>query len=187
MVELARGRDALQPAAQNIVDAIGRAIRMTAVQQEFRRISIRHHHEGLTVGWFDSGRIERMVTNLVLNACQAVSPDPGQIVITTAGDRTCLQMSVRDNGPGIPLKIQDSVFQPFVTYGKIGGSGLGLAIVKKIVEDHGGEISLGRRSKNETLMKTTIPFAIPEEANPSRLPSRIQSTALAGNCASGGF
>ena len=142
LLECSRGRDTLRPAARNIVDTVERAIRMTSVRQEFRRITIEHHHEGTAVGWFDSNRLERVVANLVLNACEAVSPDSGQIVITTTGDRACLQIGVWDNGPGIPPAIRESVFEPFVSYGKAEGSGLGLAIAKKIVEDHGGEIYL---------------------------------------------
>jgi signal transduction histidine kinase len=164
LLECSRGRDTLRPGARNIVDTVERAIRMTSVRQEFRRITIKHHHEGLAVGWFDSNRLERVVANLVLNACEAVSPDSGQIVVTTTGDRACLQIGVWDNGPGIPPTIQDSAFEPFVSYGKADGSGLGLAIAKKIVEDHGGEISLDGRSEIGTLFKITIPFGIPEGA-----------------------
>jgi signal transduction histidine kinase len=163
LLECSRGRDTLRPGARNIVDTVERAIRMTSVKQEFRRITIKHHHEGTAVGWFDANRLERVVANLVLNACEAVSPDSGQIVITTTGNRACLQIGVWDNGPGIPGVIQDSAFEPFVSYGKAEGSGLGLAIAKKIVEDHGGEIYLGR-SETGTLFKITIPFAIPEGA-----------------------
>jgi signal transduction histidine kinase len=164
LLECSRGRDTLRPGARNIVDTVERAIRMTSVKQEFRRITIQHHHEGTAVGWFDANRLERVVANLVLNACEAVSPDSGQIVITTTGDRVCLQIGVWDNGPGIPSAIQDSVFEPFVSYGKAEGSGLGLAIAKKIVEDHGGRIYLDGRNETGTLFKITIPFAIPEGA-----------------------
>jgi signal transduction histidine kinase len=160
LVECSKGCDTLQPAVRNIVDTVEHAIRMTSVAQEFRRITITHHHEGLAVGWFDSNRFGRVVANLVLNACEAVSPDSGQIVITTTGNRAYLQISVWDNGPGIPPTIQDSVFQPFVSYGKAESCGLGLAIAKKIVEDHGGVIHLGG-SKTGTLFKITIPFGIP--------------------------
>jgi len=183
LLEFAQGRDTLQPAAGNIVDAVGCAIRMTTVKQEFRRITIKHHHEGLTVGWFDSGRMERVISNLVLNACQAVSPDSGKIVITTTGDRACLQIGVWDNGPGVSPTIRDSVFRPFVSYGKAEGSGLGLAIAKKIVEDHGGRICLNRRIENGTLFRITIPFAIPEQAGPPS--ARIQSMALSNKSACG--
>ena len=158
LLECSKGRDTLRPAARNIVDTVERAIRMTSVRQKFRHITIKHHHQGLAVGWFDSNRLERVVANLVLNACEAVSPDSGRIVITTAGNQACLQIGVWDNGPGIPPAIQDSVFQPSVSHGKAEGSGLGLAIAKKIVEGHGGEIYLDGESETGTLFTITIPF-----------------------------
>jgi signal transduction histidine kinase len=164
LLECSRGRDTLRPGARNIVDTVERAIRMTSVKQEFRRITITHHHEGTALGWFDSNRLERVVANLVLNACEAVSPDSGRIVINTSGDRACLQIGVWDNGPGIPPAIRDSVFEPFVSYGKADGGGLGLAIARKIVEDHGGKIHLDARNEIGTLFKITIPSAIPEGA-----------------------
>ena len=158
LFEYSKNRDTFRPALQNIVDTVERAIRMTRVREEFRRITIKHHHRGLAVGWYDSNCLERAVANLVLNACEAVSPDLGLIVITTTGNQDCLQIGVWDNGPGIPTEIQDSVFQPFVSYGKTEGSGLGLAIVKKIVEDHAGEIYLDGGRETGTLFKITIPF-----------------------------
>ena len=166
LLECSKGRDTLQPAARNIVDTVERAIRMTSVRQEFRDITIKHHHQGLAVGWFDSNRLERVVANLVLNACEAVSPDSGRIIITTTGNQACLQIDVWDNGPGIPPAIQDSVFQPSVSYGKAEGSGLGLAIAKKIVEGHGGEIYLDGESESGTLFKITIPFGDSGGSNP---------------------
>jgi signal transduction histidine kinase len=168
LLEFSKGGDILRPAARNIVETIGRAIRMTRVKRQFRRISITHHHRGRTEGWFDSSSLERVLGNLVLNACEAVCPDSGQIVITSTGNRACLQIAVRDNGPGIPPTIRDSVFQPFVSHGKPDGSGLGLAIAKKIVEDHGGSIYFDGSCKIGTLVRIMIPSAIPERANPLR-------------------
>jgi signal transduction histidine kinase len=167
LFEYSKDRDTFRPAVQNIVDTVERAIRMTRVRQEFRRITIKHHHRGLAMGWFDSNRLERAVANLVLNACEAVSADLGLIVITTTGNQACLKIGVLDNGPGIPPEIQDSVFQPFVSYGKSEGSGLGLAIVKKIVEDHAGEIYLDAGSETGTLFKITIPFRHSEGSTPA--------------------
>ena len=164
LFEYPKDRDGFRPAVQNIVDTVERAIRMIRVRQEFRLISIKHHHRGSAVGWFDSNRLERVVANLVLNACEAVSPDTGLVVITTMGDHAHMQIGVWDNGPGIPPTIRNSAFEPFVTYGKAEGSGLGLAIAKKIVEDHGGRIYLDGRNETGTLFKITIPFAIPEGA-----------------------
>jgi signal transduction histidine kinase len=162
LVEWSRGGDTLRPAVRDIVDTVGRAIRMVGVQREFRPIKIVHRHEGRAVGWFDANRLERAVANLVLNACEAVASSPGHIVISTNGNRSSLQIDVRDNGPGIPASIRDSLFEPFVSYGKAAGSGLGLAIAKKIVEDHGGKIYLDRRIENGTLITISLPFAIPK-------------------------
>jgi len=162
LVECSEGRDTFQPSAGNIVDTIARAIRMTSVRQEFRHVAIEQRHEGLAVGWFYSNGLERVVANLILNACEAVSLDSGKIVISTTGTGACLQIDVWDNGPGIPPTIRESVFQPFVSYGKAEGSGLGLAIARKIVEDHGGHISLDGGCETGTLFRITIPFAIPE-------------------------
>jgi signal transduction histidine kinase len=164
LLECSTGRDALHPGAQSIVDTVERLIRMTSVRQEFRRITITHHHEGVAVGWFDANRLEQVMANLLMNACEAVSPDSGQVVINTVGDRTWLQIGVWDNGPGVPSTIRDTAFEPFVSFGKAEGSGLGLAIAKKIVEDHGGEIHLDESVETGTLFRITIPFGIPEGA-----------------------
>jgi signal transduction histidine kinase len=174
LLECSTGPDALRPSARNIVDTVERAIRMTSVRPEFRLVTIKYRHQGTAVGWFDANRLERVVANLVLNACEAVSPDSGQVVITTTGDQGCLQIGVWDNGPGIPAAIQDSAFEPFVSHGKAEGIGLGLAIAKKIVEDHGGEIYLDKGNKSGTLFTITIPFRIPEQAVMSVVPLRAK-------------
>jgi signal transduction histidine kinase len=183
LFEHSKARDTFRPAVRNIVETVERAIRMTRVRQEFRRITIKHHHRGLALGWFDSNRLERVVANLVLNACEAVSPDTGLVVITTMGDHAYLQIGVWDNGPGIPPKIQDSVFQPFVSYGKAEGSGLGLAIVKEIVEDHGGEICVDGRRGTGTLFKITIPFARPLVPIPQLSTGPTHNTRMEGSMA----
>ena len=161
LLKWSSGGDILRPAVRNIVDTVGRAIRMVAVKQEFRQVKIVHRHEGRAVGWFDANRLERVVANLVLNACEAVASKSGQIVISTNGNRSSLQINVRDNGPGVPASIRDSLFEPFVSYGKPAGNGLGLAIAKKIVEDHSGKIYLDRRIEDGTLITILLPFAIP--------------------------
>ncbi|WP_263351252.1 sensor histidine kinase [Acidicapsa acidisoli] len=166
LVACAQNADTLRPARRSIVETVRRAIRMTSVRQEFRRISITHHHQGIAMGWFDSSRFERLVANLVLNACEAVSPESGQIVVNTAGNRARLQIEVWDNGPGIPAAIRQSVFLPFVSYGKTNGSGLGLAIAKKIVDEHGGEIYFDGTCARGTLFKISIPFATAHGPHP---------------------
>jgi signal transduction histidine kinase len=162
LVECANGGGGLRPSIGNIVETTERVMKMISVRASFRRITITHRHEGSLMGWYNPRLLERAMSNIVLNACEAVSPEAGTVVITTVGGPSCLRIAVWDNGPGIPTEIQDSLFQPFFTYGKSEGTGLGLAIAKRIVEDHGGELFLDPGDKSGTLFKMSIPFGAPE-------------------------
>ena len=161
MLECSKGDEPFSSATGNIVETVARVVRMIGVQPAFRHIALTHRHEGSAIGWFNSQLLERGISNIVLNACEAVSPESGQVTITTLGGTSCLRIQVWDNGPGIPAEIRHSVFQPFFTYGKSEGTGLGLAIAKRIVEDHGGELFLDAGEKTGTSFKISIPFAIP--------------------------
>jgi signal transduction histidine kinase len=164
LLECSKGEEVLRPAIGNIVETTQRVMRMIGVRPAFRRIAIVHHHEGSAIGWYNSQLLERAISNVVLNACEAVSRESGRVAITTMGGPACLRIEVWDNGPGIPAEIRNSVFQPFFTHGKSEGTGLGLAIAKRIVEDHGGELFLDAGEKTGTSFKISIPFAIPEGA-----------------------
>ena len=155
-----KGSDALMPAARNIIHTVEYAVRMIRARQEFHGIDIIHNHNGRAVCWFDANRLERVIANLALNACEAVDPGSGQIVITTTGRRDSLQICIWDNGPGISSAIRRSVFQSPVSYGKPAGCGLGLVIAKTLVEDHGGTIYLDERCERGTSFLITIPFAM---------------------------
>ena len=164
LLECAKGEEILRPAVGNIVEMTESVMRMIGVRPAFRRVKITHRHEGATTGWYNARRLERAMWNIVLNACEAVSPESGHVAITTVGGSSCLRIEVRDNGPGIPERIQDSVFQPFFTHGKAEGTGLGLAIAKRIIEDHGGVLFLDAGKEKGTSFKMSIPSRGPEEA-----------------------
>lgn len=94
------------------------------------------------VARFDEGRLARVVHNLARNAIEAMGERGGVLTIGARMAESDLLISVQDTGPGIPAAIEGQLFQSFVTMGKAGGTGLGLAIVKKIVEEHGGSVSV---------------------------------------------
>lgn len=158
LLEFPKDLETFRPEAADIVDIVKRAIRVVAVRPEFRGISIRYDHEGLTEGWFDPRGLQQVVTNVVLNACEAVPPDSGRIRVTSAGRPDCLEISISDNGPGIPEPVRHAVLKPFVSYGKERGTGLGLAIVQKILRDHGGEIYLNTTGEDGTVFRLVLPF-----------------------------
>ena len=68
-----------------------------------------------------------------------------------------LVISIQDNGIGIPLQIQDHLFDAFVT-SKSNGTGLGLALVAKIIDDHGGVIEFDSRP-GKTIFRIMLPMS----------------------------
>jgi two-component system, NtrC family, sensor histidine kinase HydH len=88
----------------------------------------------------DRQLIERVLYNLLLNAAQA-SPPQGSVTVKTRQLGDTVEVSVIDRGSGIAPKDRESIFNPFFTT-KSSGVGLGLAIVSKIVDEHGGQITV---------------------------------------------
>jgi two-component system, NtrC family, sensor kinase len=95
----------------------------------------------------DESKLKRSVMNLVNNAMDAlidhkvVNP---RIDITAGLDEKegTITITVRDNGPGIPVEIARTLFEPFITRQKSNGTGLGLAIVKQYIVAHGGDVKV---------------------------------------------
>ena len=93
-------------------------------------------------GQADWALLGRALTNLVNNASEALRGRPGAAIqVIGRARRGALEVTVRDNGPGIPEALRPRIFTPFVT-GRREGTGFGLAIVKQIVEAHGGTIAV---------------------------------------------
>lgn len=167
LLEFSKGRQALRPRYCNLEDSVRRAIRAFQVRPEFRRIGISVWQDGPCEGWFDQGKLDRVFHNLLLNACEAVPRDSGLIEVRIRHSQAGVEVTVSDNGPGIPDPIRDSVFHPFVSYGKENGAGLGLAVVRKMVEDHGGAVTLERTGQEGTIFKVLLPQAPPPDDPPA--------------------
>jgi signal transduction histidine kinase len=91
----------------------------------------------------DRGRIEQVVTNLVANAIKYAPGGP--IRISLAADEARAQLSVRDQGPGIPKVEQARIFEQYrrlASAKHVGGLGLGLYIGRQIAESHGGALTV---------------------------------------------
>jgi len=157
--EFSRTPESLQLVHGDVVDVLRDSISSLRVRAEFRQIQLTFDYEGPTHGWFDFKKLDRVFQNLLRNACEAVSPATGKVRVEVLGLNGHIEISVSDNGAGIPEQIRDEVFKPFVTYGKGEGTGLGLAIVRKIVHDHGGEVTLESGGPNGTTFNVTLPVA----------------------------
>jgi signal transduction histidine kinase len=106
----------------------------------------------------DPERLAEAFQNLVTNAVEAM-PEGGTIYISAVLSQKrygWIEICVSDQGPGIPLEHQHRLFQPFFTTKKT-GTGLGLAIVKKIVNLHGGFISVESGTGKGTTVRMELP------------------------------
>lgn len=107
----------------------------------------------------DPEQLYRALSNLVRNARQAVQAHgaSGEIGVTAREDDECWTIAVRDTGPGLPLKSQEHLFQPFQGGTRKGGSGLGLAISAELVRGHGGRLQLLETGPSGTCFEITLP------------------------------
>jgi signal transduction histidine kinase len=169
--ELSYQRNAITPVRTRIDQVIRRAIEAIHAKPEFRNARIRLVTSDELEGMFDPRKLERVFFNLILNACEAAPGVNGLIGIDAKTNGSHFEIRIEDNGPGIPSSIRNSLFDPFVSYGKPNGTGLGLAIVSKIVNDHAGEVSIERSSELGTTILVRLPFS--EESSPqSTSPAR---------------
>ena len=110
---------------------------------------------------FDAELMERVFYNLLLNAVQATATG-GAVTVKTRAAAGAVEVAVIDRGAGIDPGARDSIFNPFFTT-KPEGVGLGLAIVSKIVDEHGGKITV----ESEPGKGSVFHVLLPSTAGPS--------------------
>jgi hypothetical protein len=92
------------------------------------------------------GELQQVVTNLMLNAVEAMTERGGTLRLEVAADGERARVVVEDDGPGIPPALLEKIFQPFFsTKLAQGGTGLGLSISFNIVRRHGGQLRVDNR------------------------------------------
>ena len=101
----------------------------------------------------DRRQVSQVLTNILKNSAEAIegreagpgqSLPPGEISLSLRDDDTTVRIVVEDNGKGLPMEGRERLTEPYMTT-RSKGTGLGLAIVKKIMEDHGGSLTLDDR------------------------------------------
>ncbi len=109
----------------------------------------------------DRRRLVQVVTNLLMNAGQAVEGGKSEeqvIEVTTLDTADSVVLRVRDTGSGIPPELQQEIFEPFFTTKREGGTGLGLSVISDIVRQHSGTVSVESLLGDGALFQVTIPF-----------------------------
>ncbi len=114
---------------------------------------------------FDATLIERVLYNLIENACK-YTPPGSTITVAAEAAGGSLVVRVSDNGPGIPSKQEEAIFEKFTRGARESttpGVGLGLAISRAIVEAHGGRISARNGPAGGAQLTFTLPLGTPPE------------------------
>jgi signal transduction histidine kinase len=157
--ELSSQRSAISPVPSNLTQAIRQAIEAVHAKPEYRGVHIDLRAEEDLPGVFDPKKLERALFNLLLNACEATAETKPAIHVDVRQNDSLFEIRVRDNGPGVPDPIRQTLFDPFVSFGKPNGTGLGLAIVSKIVQDHAGSAVVEGSSSEGTTILVKLPRA----------------------------
>ena len=106
------------------------------------------------------GHINQVFMNLLLNAIQAIEGQ-GKIWISTQTINSQVEITIKDNGKGIPEDIKNKVFDPFFTTKPVGkGTGLGLSICYNIIKNHNGEIDVESELGKGTTFHIKLPIII---------------------------
>jgi signal transduction histidine kinase len=99
----------------------------------------------------DPDQLYRILVNLMRNARQAIEADPGRpaerrgkgaVTVSAFGQDGVCVVRIADDGPGIPPRLAERLFEPFVSSKSSDGSGLGLTISRELAALHGGELRL---------------------------------------------
>jgi len=142
--ELRLGDGPLEPVIREVL-----GLMRPLAEERGLRLELRVHPDA-TPARFDRERIEQVLVNLVGNALK-YAREGGRVSVETAprsaAGRATVEVAVSDDGPGVPLADRDRIFQPYVRAAAPGarapeGLGLGLAICRRLVEAHGGAISV---------------------------------------------
>lgn len=157
-----RERLPLKDIAEEVID--------TAVLQASSRVVLFNHVPPDLLIDADRDQLNRVLTNLLRNAIQALEgqigedgdlPD-GRVVISSWREGAVVVIEVRDNGPGIPERVRPKLFEAFQSAAKPGGVGLGLAIAAELIRAHGGDIRLQGTGPEGTVFHVVVPDAVVE-------------------------
>ncbi|MEN8965933.1 MAG: sensor histidine kinase [Polaribacter sp.] len=161
--KLATNRQELNFKVNDISKTIAKTVKALQTNANKKRITIKQLNNYIFKLKYDEDRIVQVLVNLISNAIKFCPEETGEIKIDYRLGNDNIEISVSDNGKGIPKEDQDFIFNKFYQSKnqniiKPEGTGLGLAISKRIIEKHNGKIWLHKTSENGTEIKVKLPI-----------------------------
>ena len=135
-------------------------------KHELKHFSVKKHFGEIPAITCSPSQLNQVFLNLINNAAQAIESGAGEITLLTRMEGAAhVAVEIADNGKGIPPEIMSKIFDPFFTTKAVGkGTGLGLSISYKIIEQHGGSISVDSTVGQGTRFTIVLPLTPPETA-----------------------
>jgi signal transduction histidine kinase len=115
----------------------------------------------------DPDQLHRMLANLLRNAREALEHQeeraaPGAVTVSLTHPDSLSVIRVADNGPGLPERARERLFQPFAGAGRAQGTGLGLAIARELAQGHGGDLALVESGPKGAVFEIRLPGPPPK-------------------------
>jgi CheY-like chemotaxis protein len=129
----------------------------------------------------DGQQMQQVLLNLIVNAETAMAGThaKGELLLASEPQGGNLHVIVQDDGPGVPLEIQERIFDPFFTTREVGqGTGLGLSICHGIVSEHGGRIWVQSEPGRGCAFHVLIPIVSGDGAAAGGIEVREQTAGL---------
>jgi signal transduction histidine kinase len=148
-------------AALDINDSLKKAVSLVSkqIEKSTNTFSVSYGQDIPSI-YGNSQKLEQVVINLLLNACQALPDSNRGISLRSFFDEPSNKVvfSVRDEGLGIPENVISRIMDPFFTTKRhMGGTGLGLSVSSKIVQDHGGELTVNSKPGKGATFSVLLP------------------------------
>ena len=138
-------------------DCVEEAIRLVRLSRAAKEAELVNRCDPALVVQADRPRVVQVLVNLLTNAIDA-SPPRSQVAVTGEALERYAMLRVQDHGEGIESSVMEKIFEPFVTTKPPGrGTGLGLSVVYRIVQDHGGSISIESEPGHGATVSVTLP------------------------------
>jgi signal transduction histidine kinase len=136
------------------------------LKQKLAGIDIQREYQPLPLVACRGGEISQVLLNLIDNAAQAMKGE-GTLTLKLSRTEAGVLIEVKDTGEGMSITVQQQAFHPFFTTKEVGkGTGLGLSISYRIVEQHGGTLSIQSERHVGTTLRMELPL-VPPEREPS--------------------
>lgn len=128
----------------------------------------------------DPDQLHRILVNLMRNAREAIEQQPdrarGIITVSLSQAEGESRLRLADDGPGIPSRVREHLFQPFSGSGRTDGAGLGLAIARELAHGHGGDLTLVETGSEGSVFELRLPGE-PAAITPALTPKRSRRAA----------